>query len=516
MRARDPKPEILRLEEIVLGIRRGEIRLPSFQRPFVWTRSDMLDLLDSIYQGYPVGSILLWHSSERLKSEREIVGFEVSNTTVETYPTDYLLDGQQRLTTLCGSLYWDGSDEKSIWRIFFDLELEEFTYAKKTAPIHYFPMNRLMDTSDFLRQCSALQSTNNPKHLINRAEKLLQAFKNYKIAVVRIGDVSLDEVAPIFERINSTGRKLTMVDLMRAATWKQGFNLTQAIEEIASEIGNIGYGELQDTLILRTLAVACGLGINKEDIDKLRNCSAEQLKASSEASKVALCSAMHFLRERSGLDDLSYLPYGLQLAHIAEFFRINPSPTSNQLDELGRWFWATSASRYFAGASTGQNANDLKILIEFANGTRDDLRAATVGTRIDVSQLILDNFSLKNASSTTFCLLLKHLFSNQTIFGNEFDTTILRFKERRNFQDITPTNSHYHNKNIAQIINPFRENYPTKSAFLKDSALLSNNVFDKGMVDAIENLDFDAAIQRRIGMLISEIERLTAGEVTFE
>lgn len=71
MRARDPKPEILRLEEIVLGIRRGEIRLPSFQRPFVWTRSDMLDLLDSIYQGYPVGSILLWHSSERLKSERE-------------------------------------------------------------------------------------------------------------------------------------------------------------------------------------------------------------------------------------------------------------------------------------------------------------------------------------------------------------------------------------------------------------------------------------------------------------
>ena len=373
-----------------------------------------------------------------------------------------------------------------------------------------------MDTSDFLRQCSALQSTNNPKHLINRAEKLLQAFKNYKIAVVRIGDVSLDEVAPIFERINSTGRKLTMVDLMRAATWKQGFNLTQAIEEIASEIGNIGYGELQDTLILRTLAVACGLGINKEDIDKLRNCSAEQLKASSEASKVALCSAMHFLRERSGLDDLSYLPYGLQLAHIAEFFRINPSPTSNQLDELGRWFWATSASRYFAGASTGQNANDLKILIEFANGTRDDLRAATVGTRIDVSQLILDNFSLKNASSTTFCLLLKHLFSNQTIFGNEFDTTILRFKERRNFQDITPTNSHYHNKNIAQIINPFRENYPTKSAFLKDSALLSNNVFDKGMVDAIENLDFDAAIQRRIGMLISEIERLTAGEVTFE
>ena len=139
-----------------------------------------------------------------------------------------------------------------------------------------------------------------------------------------------------------------------------------------------------------------------------------------------------------------------------------------------------------------------------------------MGTRIDISQLILDNFSLKNASSTTFCLLLKYFSSNQTIFGREFDTAVLRFKERRNFQDITPTNSYYHNKNIAQIINPFRENNPTKSTFQKDTNLLSRNIFDVYMVEAIEKFDFDSAIQRRVGMLTAEVERLTGAQVTFE
>jgi len=51
---RDPKPDILRIEELVRKVKSGDIKLPKFQRPFVWNKKDVLKLLDSIYNGYPI------------------------------------------------------------------------------------------------------------------------------------------------------------------------------------------------------------------------------------------------------------------------------------------------------------------------------------------------------------------------------------------------------------------------------------------------------------------------------
>ena len=77
MNYRDPKPDIQRIEELVSGVKTGEIKLPKFQRPFVWKRKEVVKLLDSIYKGYPIGSILLWYTSEKLASERTIDDLEI-------------------------------------------------------------------------------------------------------------------------------------------------------------------------------------------------------------------------------------------------------------------------------------------------------------------------------------------------------------------------------------------------------------------------------------------------------
>lgn len=512
MKLSDPKPEIQRIEELVTAIRSGEIRLPKFQRPFVWSRMDMLNLLDSIYNGYPIGSILLWNSSERLKSERAIVGFEVNTTAVDNYPTNYLLDGQQRLTTLCGALFWEGGDPTSIWQIFFDLESEEFTYAKGPIGANLFPLNKLIKTSDFIKQCMKFEQSDDSRRYYDVAEKLLQSIKDYKIAVVKIGDIALDEVAPIFERINSTGRKLTMVDLMRAATWKDGFDLTVAIDQIIQDVDAAGYGEISDTNVLRSISAAAGFGINKDDIDKLRTCNASELKVATDHAKNGILGALEFLRDAVSMDDLSFLPYGLQLAHLTEFFRIDRNPTAQKRNELLQWFWSTSASRYFAGASTGQNTKDLSIMRAFASGKKANLELPPV---LDISQFLFDPFNLRNASSTAFALLLKSQRPQANIYGRTFDEAHIKQKERHIFQDLVPHNSGLINRNVGQVLNPYKNWSSPNGAEEYPNQQLHQHLLNENCVEQILSKDFEKLILARSAYVKAVVEKLTGRPTQF-
>lgn len=474
MYKKDPVPDIQRLEQLVANIRRGEIRLPKFQRPFVWDKDDMLNLWDSIYNGYPIGSVLLWHSSEPLKSEREIYGFSVQESPVELYPTNYLLDGQQRLTTVCGALYWDGNDLDSPWAIHFDLDTEKFVYPKNAGQANLFPLNKLLNTSDFIRQCMKFESTSNPKKYYEAAEMLLRSVKDYKVAVVKIGDVSLDEVAPIFERINSTGRKLTMVDLMRAATWKDGFDLTQYIADYLESLALDGFRDIPESIVLRGVAAASGLGINKADIDGLRNLDVAALRTSFDVSQKATIAALLFLKRELSLDDFSYLPYGIQLTYVAEFFRLNASPTEDQIKVLREWVWTTAVTRYFGGASSGQNSRDLAEIRAFATGRIGALSPSV--SLLDLTDFIFDEFNLRTASSTTFGLLLRMRNPVADIAGRAIPVVKSQRKNRGDYFDMFD-GSVYGGRNVGQVLkgqsNGSSEEVPDLGANLISPELLA-------------------------------------------
>jgi Protein of unknown function DUF262 len=117
---RDPQPSVDRIDELARRILTGDILLPKFQRSFVWDKKQIRDLLDSILKNYPIGSVLLWQSRQELISESTIAGLK-ANLPRHDYPVNYLLDGQQRLSTICGALYWSGDDPKSQWNIVYDL-----------------------------------------------------------------------------------------------------------------------------------------------------------------------------------------------------------------------------------------------------------------------------------------------------------------------------------------------------------------------------------------------------------
>jgi uncharacterized protein with ParB-like and HNH nuclease domain len=144
-----PEPQSRTFSSLINDIENGQIKIPQFQRDFVWDIKKSASLMDSIIKGYPIGTFIFWRTNEQLRTVRNIGGLDLPKTKIGEF-ADYVLDGQQRLTTLFASLkgakivrddneedyseiYIDlkAEDDKDIVTIYVD-ELPKGTYIKLT------------------------------------------------------------------------------------------------------------------------------------------------------------------------------------------------------------------------------------------------------------------------------------------------------------------------------------------------------------------------------------------------
>ena len=151
-------PEVVFLGRLVEQVATGKIRVPRFQRAFVWKQADLHDLLDSVIRGFPIGSILVWDTEETIESEPRVGPIEVS--APPSGQVGYLLDGQQRVSTLVGTLQLPDEAESIVhdvdWRLYCDLDSREFfpIPPERVEPRH-FPVKSLLDTAGFIAACRA-------------------------------------------------------------------------------------------------------------------------------------------------------------------------------------------------------------------------------------------------------------------------------------------------------------------------------------------------------------------------
>ena len=114
----------LTIQELVNRIERGDIRLPEMQRQYVWRSTRVRDLLDSLYRGYPSGTILTWEPDEDVETRT----FAVAQVDTGRRRFQLLLDGQQRLTALSAVIRGEHvhvRDRKRPIDILFNLEHPE-------------------------------------------------------------------------------------------------------------------------------------------------------------------------------------------------------------------------------------------------------------------------------------------------------------------------------------------------------------------------------------------------------
>lgn len=423
---KDPQPSVDRIDELARRILTGDIVLPKFQRGFVWDRSQILTLLDSVAKGFPIGSVLLWQSRQELRSENRIAELDIDLPRPD-YPVNYLLDGQQRLSAICGAMFWKPTpdDGGSRWNIVYDLRAKRPIHLDSLTdpPLHQLRVNKLADPAVFFAHVAALETLDAPdkEDLKLAATQLFNRFKDYKIATVTLGDMSIQDVAPIFERINSTGTALTIVDLMRAATWSPDFDLIDSIDALLAELDDKNFGKVDKKVVLRNLSAAAGGGFSTDSIDQLRDRDAVALKAAVEATEGAYKRMVDFLSTHIRVEGSQVIPYSNQLTVLAELFRRLPAPTADQFAAIERWFWRTALAGYFGGWNTGSMAADLLAVRRFAEGAVDEIEVTVSRPLSDI--WTIRQFRLNNAHAKLLAIVLAHHGPRDLLTGQRIDTT---------------------------------------------------------------------------------------------
>ncbi len=195
-----PTPGTLQYNTLVANIEQGLIKIPQFQRKFVWSMDQTAKLLDSIVKSYPIGTFILWETNERLRSIRNIGNIQFPEPPSGQY-VQYVLDGQQRMTSLYvimkGIKLADGTGAVDYSEIYVDLEAEPDEPIVITDISQHSPQ-KIIKFTDLLTGDYSL-GIKYPSYW----EKLNQyknAFHSYLFSVIQVKSAPLDIATEIFTR----------------------------------------------------------------------------------------------------------------------------------------------------------------------------------------------------------------------------------------------------------------------------------------------------------------------------
>jgi len=356
-------PSNPRIASLLSDVTKGNLKIPVFQREFVWKDEQIMSLLDSIYQGYPVGSLLLWSTKERLKHERNVGGFRLPDTP-EDYPVQYVLDGQQRLTTLYGVFNSDSATEDpelaERFNVCFVPDSGEFVHSSAADVTKSINLHNILDTTRLLPELQRFDTTQQ-----NAIANLTERFKDYEFPVVTIKDRSNQEVCRVFQRINSSGTTLSTLELLAAWTWSEQFDLRNEIQSLLDRLADKGYGDLDETEVMRCLTAIVNDSI---DSDALVDIKPDVLVTGMSKLKQAMLAAIDFLEKDIRVKNIVFVPFPIMVVPLVRFFATILKPTADQRKALRRWFWHCAFTQRYKAGTNRLVMEDLSKMKELASG----------------------------------------------------------------------------------------------------------------------------------------------------
>ncbi len=408
------KIEVVRwdLPRLVTSIHDGKLRVPDFQREWVWERNKVIALLDSIYREFPIGSFFFWRAPTIYnKYFRDIGGLHLPPPRL-TEEVLFILDGQQRIT----SLYVVSHARQLIARhegdpyaepalldklrgyidICFDLDDDVFR-LRRGDEARYIPFCDLMDDDRFDLE-DALTGEQR-----KRLRQCRLRFKNYPFSVIVVEDKTLDDVCDIFKRINQGGKRLSLSDLIIASTWSTDFNLRDRLHtDVNRWLQDTTFGAIEPEIVTESLAIYLRGNITQAaQLDLL----VDEVETAWPIVIQAIFAAIGFLFSTVGVKTYSWLPYRAMLPLLAYLFSKLPTeqPSESQRAGLIAWFWRSAIGGRYGQSAVSNVARDRAEVMDALLTNQPLVLPTRTATAADLLKLRIERGSaLKDA---VYCLL---------------------------------------------------------------------------------------------------------------
>lgn len=434
--------ETLTIQKVIDRITSGDIRIPAFQRDFVWDADQVAFLLDSIYKGFPIGTIILWKTDKKLTTEKNLGYFELPEPRKD-YPVNYVLDGQQRLTSLFSVFQTTLTPNSEEWTdIFFDLDadlsIQESAFIaldeEEVDSARHFPVKTFFNSVDYRNATTPL---NNDK--LTKIDEVSRKFLSYIIPDIVFETDDMNEVAIVFERINRAGTELNVFELLSAWSWSDSFDLVEKFDELQDEISEHGFEDLSSD---RDLQLRITAGIIKESTtpSTILSMKGEEIRNNFEIVRNGIIGAIDYLKRELKIKHYKQLAFPGLLVPLSAFFatakkdRINYSSKQNEV--IKKWFWRSLFSRRFSAGVNERQATDIQHLKKLQVDETYDFKFPTNEIKFD---FIKSNFSYGNANSKTLISMLNQKSPKSFLSGANIDLDkVLKKGSKHEYHHIFP------------------------------------------------------------------------------
>jgi hypothetical protein len=438
------------VHELVNKIKRGEIRLPEMQRRYVWTGARVRDLLDSLYRGYPSGSILVWETDSDVETrDLAVAPTQAPATTAQ----QLLLDGQQRLTSLTAVLSGQPITVRNKRRpidILFNLEhpegppvevmelesdeltatltdiegegaerdiqaeLRKRIFVVSTTSLQNDPLWVSVsdifskNESEILRRIGINSDDARWDKYSERIQRVKKIADYQYVMQVLERNMSYEEVTEIFVRVNSLGVKLRGSDLALAQITSKWKGFMHELENYSEQYGDNQNYLLDSGILIRTMVAFATEQSKFKTVGRIKH---KDLEESWKKTKVGIEHTINFLRANAYIEKLPLLSSPMLLVPLSYYFvRENGALSSVQEKRLLKWFYyAHMRGHYGMGSSEGILDRDLSILTRGG-----DLEELLQVLEDHVKKLVVDERDIagKGVGSPLFSMLFVVLKAN--------------------------------------------------------------------------------------------------------
>ncbi len=309
----------------------GGLRVPKFQRSFVWDASDVRRLFDSIYRGFPIGTLLLWR--QEVKPERVSFG-GVSFDAPANSDALMVVDGQQRITALVAALTARPHQIDERFEVFFDIARHRFVGLNRgMPPPRSIPVREALESRSLLawlrEHGDALEEGD-----LELADALGGALRDYRVPAYIVEGNDERLLREVFDRVNSAGKPMTRAQVFHALFANDAEPGSPAT--VVQELERTGFGEIPENRVVQSLLAMRGGDVQRDMHDEFSE--AEDPADWYEQTERALDSSIRFLKSE-GVSHQLLMPSSFPLPVLAAFFHLHPDPEPIVQKSLSRWLW---------------------------------------------------------------------------------------------------------------------------------------------------------------------------------